>query len=534
MKKHFLFLYLTVYILNTAFAQTPLVKQWDKRFGGTFSDVLYSFQQTADAGYILGGRSLSGANGDKTQVTFGNSFDYWVVKTNALGVKQWDKDFGGTSDDYLYSLQQTADGGYILGGSSTSPLSGNKTQNTWGLSDYWIVKIDSLGNKIWDKDFGGTNNDYLHSIFQTADGGYLLAGYSSSDSSGDKSENTKGDFDYWIIKIDSSGNKQWDKDFGGTGDDELFSAVKTTDEGFLLGGYSYSDSSGDKTQNSWGMDDYWILKTDSLGNKQWDKNFGGTNHDALSSLRQAADGGYIVGGTSYSDSSGDKTQNTWDVSYDYWIIKTDSAGNKEWDKDFGGTGDEDLFGNIIQTYEGGYLMAGTSYSNVSGDKSEDNIGINQSWMVKTDANGNKEWDKTIFTNGYDQQGLVIETMEGCIVVANTTDGGVGGDKTEASRGIYDYWMIHLCDSALTTNLTPALSKGEGVSIAPNPASESVVISSEFGVNKIEIFNLLGKNILSASPSPSGRVGVGLLPNGLYIIKAYTEKGVFQQKLVINH
>ena len=527
-----------------------MVKKWDKRFGGTDSDVFNRFQQTKDGGYILGGYSGSGISGDKTQNAWGN-YDYWIVKIDSVGNKMWDKRFGGTGGDFLTSLQQTADGGFMLGGSSVSGISGDKTQANWdttGLTqDYWVVKTDSMGNKQWDKDFGGTNIDNLYSLQQTADGGYILGGYSRSGISGDKTQacwDTSSYYyyqgDYWIVKTDSLGNKQWDKNFGGFNVDKLTSLQQTSDGGYILGGFSYSDISGDKTQPSWYIYyyDYWIVKTDSSGNKQWDKDFGGTTDDELFSLQQTADGGYILGGYSNSGISGDKTQNTWG-NYDYWIVKTDSLGNIQWDKDFGGSKKDHDIGNISITADGGYLVAGTSYSNSNGNKTENNLGPEQMWIVKTDSLGIIQWDKTILTHGHEELSLAVQTKDGCFAVANYTKAPIGGYKTQpnwdTTNVTVDYWMIKFCDSTLTTNLTPALSEGEGVAIAPNPVNEEFKVqSSKFKVERIEIFNLLGETMICVSPSPSGRVRVGLLPNGLYIIKAHTEKSIFQQKLVIHH
>ena len=159
------------------------VKQWDARFGGNGHDRLYSMQQTSDGGYILGGYSYSGISGDKTQVLQGGN-DYWIVKVNTNGVKEWDANFGGSGFDLLYSLQQTSDGGYILGGYSNSGISGDKTQVSQGDNDYWIVKVNSSGVKEWDARFGGGSYDQLTSIQQTNDGGYILGGYSNSGISG--------------------------------------------------------------------------------------------------------------------------------------------------------------------------------------------------------------------------------------------------------------------------------------------------------------------------------------------------------------
>ena len=439
---------------HCAFAQNPLVKQWDKRFGGTNTDYLYSFQQTSDGGFILGGSSVSGTGGDKTQATWG-IYDYWIVKTDSLGTKQWDKDFGGIDNDQLYSVQQTSDGGFILGGYSSSGIGGDKIQATWGTWDYWIVKTDSLGNMQWNKDFGGTAYDYLYSIQQTSDGGFILGGCSGSGIGGDKTQATWGNGDYWIVKTDSLGNKQWDKDFGGFDTEFLLSLQQTDDGGYILGGYSNSGANGDKTQGIWGLNDYWIVKLDSIGNKIWDKDFGGTGNEELNSLSQTFDKGYITGGYSGSGISGDKSEALLDTNpsfgaRDLWLLKTDSLGNKTWDKKFGGLNTEDDLGNIIQTNDMGYLAAGTSYSNISGDKSENNLGREQSWIIKTDSLGNKQWDKTIHTDcglTDDELALVIQTNECCFVIAGFTWAGIGGDKTQASRGGLDYWMIKFCDTS---------------------------------------------------------------------------------------
>ncbi|MEP7168761.1 MAG: T9SS type A sorting domain-containing protein [Bacteroidota bacterium] len=539
------------------FGQNPLVKQWDKRFGGTDLDYLTCFQQTKDGGYILGGLSASAISGDKTQASWGGS-DYWILKTDSIGNKQWDKDLGGTNYDNLYSLQQTADGGYIIGGLSASGISGDKSQDNWDASqntvDYWIVKTDSIGNKQWDKDFGGISNDSFIEIQQTSDGGYILGGSSQSGISGDKSQNVwggAGDVDYWIVKTDSQGNKLWDKDFGGTNYDQLYSLQQTYDGGYILGGYSFSDISGDKTQDNWDASgntpDYWILKTDSLGNKQWDKDLGGTNADYLYSMQQTSDNGYILGGTSYSGISGDKSQANWDTSLsttDYWIIKTDSLCNKQWDKDFGGANTEDFY-SIFLTGGGGYLLSGDSYSPISGDKTETNLGIEQTWVIKTDSSGNKQWDKTIFTTGHDENGLAIKTNDGCYAMANWTIAGIGGYKTQPSWGGGDYWIIKFCDTTLTTNLTPALPKGEGVTIAPNPFTNEITITIQkhpepSGIKQTTFIvkNILGQTVFTFSKVPNFGKGfygqtlnLSFLSKGIYLLEATIDNERIVKKIV---
>ena len=472
MKKTFFILFFSFCILQLSFSQNPLSKKWDKRFGGTLHDRLHSLIETSDKGFLLGGGSDSPISGDKTQPNWGTGFDFWILKTDSAGIKLWDKRYGGTDGDDLYAMEQTADNGYILAGISNSEISGDKTQPDWDTvcsfysyckPDYWMVKIDSIGNKQWDKRFGGTNEEDLLAVHQTKDGGYILGGWSWSGINGDKTQLNCGTLDFWIVKTDSTGNKQWDKCFGGPDADYLNTLILTTDGGYLLGGPSFSDIGCDKTEYnrdtaiaSWSSD-YWIIKIDSLGNKQWDKTFGGTDWDELYSLQQTKDGGFILGGISRSDSSGDKTQNKWDpywFHHDYWIVKTDSLGNKEWDKDFGAIGDEYSFGNIFQTSDVGYLISGTSNSYISGDKTEDNLGNLQAWIIKTDSLGVKQWDKTIFTKGDDDfRCIAIQTHDGCYAIANPTWAGVGGYKTQPNwfptTNVYlDYWFVKFCECTL--------------------------------------------------------------------------------------
>src|SRR6185436_104985 len=193
-----------------------------------------------------------------------------------------------------YSIQQTADGGYILGGTSASDISGDKTENSNGSYDYWIIKTDSSGNIQWQNTIGGSDADLLISIEQTNDGGYILGGWSKSNISGDKTENTNGIEDYWIVKTDASGNIQWQNTIGGNNYDELCSIRQTIDGGYILGGTSGSDISGDKTENSNGTLDYWIVKTNSTGTIQWQNTIGGSAVDSIHSIQQTADGGYIM------------------------------------------------------------------------------------------------------------------------------------------------------------------------------------------------------------------------------------------------
>jgi hypothetical protein len=205
------------------FAQAP-PRQWDQSYGGDNGDNLYSVLPAPDGGYLLGGGSTSGANGNKTQPGRGY-YDYWVVKTDAGGNKQWDKTYGGTAEEEITSMVPTPDGGYLLGGWSYSGIGGEKSQASRGEADYWIVKVGADGQKQWDKRYGGSGLDYLRALVPAPDGGYLLAGTSYSGQGFDRSKPTRGGSDYWVVKLDANGNKLWDNRYGGEYWDELMAAV---------------------------------------------------------------------------------------------------------------------------------------------------------------------------------------------------------------------------------------------------------------------------------------------------------------------
>ena len=366
-------------------AQTAPAKLWDKTLGGNYGDGVSQVKQTSDGGYIVAGISDSNIFGDKSQNCRGGA-DYWVVKSDANGNKLWDKTFGNNRGDLLRSVQQTSDGGYILAGSSSSDIGNEKTQACIGNADYWVIKTDALGNKIWDKTIGGYTHDELTAVLQTSDGGYLLGGYSESGQGAGKSQPSRGYKDYWVVKLNASGTKVWDKTYGGSQDDVLNSMQATHDGGFILGGNSSSGIGNEKSEACRGNFDYWLVKIDGAGNKLWDKTFGGADQDFGGSVQQTHDRDFIIGGTSYSGTSGEKTQNLIGFS-DYWVVKVDGSGNKIWDKSFGGTLEESFI-NLQQTADRNFILGGYSGSGIGGNKTQANKGSGDYWLLKIDFNGN--------------------------------------------------------------------------------------------------------------------------------------------------
>jgi hypothetical protein len=420
-------------------AAQPVI-QWQATFGGTNYDQIDSVLQTADGGYLLGGYSESGASGNKTNGNFGLA-DYWIIKVNTNGIKQWEKGFGGSSNDFFHAVQPTGDGGYLLAGSSYSSVSGNKTNGNFGIADYWLVKVDANGNKLWERVYGGSQEDFVWAMQPAGNGAFVIGGESASGISGNKTNGNFGGYDFWLVKVDTNGLKLWEKEYGGTGDEYFYAILPTSDGGFLLGGESNSTASGNKSSSPWGRSDFWVVKVDANGNKQWDRVYGGTSGDWLECIVPTADGGYLLGGTSQSGASGSRTAASFGLA-DYWIIKVDQFGVEQWDRAFGGT-DNDYLDTMVPTSDGGFLLGGFSYSPASGNKSGTNYGREDYWLVKIDANGNKLWDQVYGGSDYDDLYTMLATSDSGQLLGGTSRSPVSGNKTNANFGDGDCWVVKL-------------------------------------------------------------------------------------------
>ena len=435
-------------------AQIPPPIQWQKDFGGSSTDDSYSLQQTTNGGYILAGYSTSGISGSKT-ITNNGPADVWLIQLDANGNELWEKSYGGTNAEVCSSIQNTKDGGYIFGGNSLSGASGNKSSTNYGSYDYWIMCLDSNGNKLWDNSFGGSGLDFLWSVQQNTNGGYILGGYSLSGVSGNKTTALFGSgfADYWVVCVDSNGNKLWEGDFGGTSSETLYTAIPTHDGGYLLGGESSSGVSGNKTNINYGTSDYWLVKIDANGNKLWDKAFGGSADEHLYDLQQTTDDGFILAGSSASGVSGNKTTPNFG-SQDFWIVRLDANGNILWQRSFGGSGD-DRPNSICQTSDGGYAIGGYSSSGVSGTKTSPNFGNQDIWVVRLDSAGNEVWENSYGGNGLDEISEIHQTQDGGFIFGGISASGVSGNKTVSNFGSDDYWVIKLAPErpTLSANLS---------------------------------------------------------------------------------
>ncbi len=358
----------------------------------------------------------------------------------------WDKTYGGTSGDALRSLSVTSDGGYLLGGFSNSGIGADKSETNRGSQDYWVVKTDADGNKQFDKTYGGSQSEWLSDAIQASDGNYLIGGYSYSPVDGDKTQPNHGVEDWWVVKTDNNGNKIWDKDYGSNSSDLFISFAEASDGGYLLFGSSNSMVGFDKSQPSKGGFDYWIIKINANGVKQWDKVIGGNKDDYLGAVLHDVNGGYFLAGQSLSSASGDKSQD--DIgSYDIWLVKIDDSGNKLWDRTYGGV-NLDVPLALAQSSSGDLLIGTYSDSKPSGDKSEGSRGFGtvDYWILKTDASGNKIWDQTIGSNSTDYLTEVKTMADGTFLLGGYTQNVKASyEKTQNGNGWKDMWLVKVDD-----------------------------------------------------------------------------------------
>ncbi|MFZ0390267.1 MAG: T9SS type A sorting domain-containing protein [Calditrichia bacterium] len=295
-------------------------EEWSNTFGGGEDEEGYSVLQSADGGYVFAGYTKS----------FGLGLnDVLLIKTDSSGNSQWIRTFGGAQDDEGYSLQKTVDGGYVIGGVTSSSGAGSR--------DMWLIKTDDTGVEEWNRTFGGFSSDGAWSVGRTSDGGYILTGWSLSNGPGFLGN-------AWLVKADSNGTEEWNRPFGGDDVDRGYSTMQTADGGYILTGYTSSFGAG--------LYDMLLIKTDSSGTEEWNKTFGGSGRDYGNSVQQTADGGYIVTGYTLSFGAGGD---------DLWVVKTDSDGNEEWSKTYGG-GSSDVGYSVQQVSDGGYIIAGHTLS----------------------------------------------------------------------------------------------------------------------------------------------------------------------------
>jgi uncharacterized protein YuzE len=461
--------FLVAIFTEYAYAQV----RFARTYGGTNNDGAYSVRQTSDGGYIVAGRTSSFGAG---------AWDFFLVKTDANGNVQWAKTYGQTNWDRAHFVQQTPDGGYIVGG-RISPV-------TAAIDDVLLIKTDANGNIIWAKTYGGSNDEDVFSFQQTSDGGYIVAGHTNSFGAGN--------FDIFLIKTDANGNLQWAKTYGGTGDDLAYSVQQTSDGGYIMAGRTGSFGAGGG--------DIILIKTDANGNIIWAKTYGGTSGDEAYSVQQTSDGGYIVAGRTGSFGAG---------GGDIILIKTDANGNIIWAKTYGGTSGDEAY-SVQQTSDGGYIMAGRTGSFGAGGG--DII------LIKTDANGN------IGSCG------IVRNASPTVTTPSVTVTSPSLTVTSPSLTVTSP-SLTVISPTLTVNAPCPLSDDNELGISESCQIASGLITpykggikvSKSGEFEVKVYNVSGVMVKSMKGKDELKIE---LSRGVYFVEVVSGGKVIREKVVI--
>ena len=481
-KRRMAFFFLTLLTTSQIANASAPDTLWTKTFGGFFDDYGYSIAPTRDSGFIITGWSSSFNTSDGP--------DVYLIKINSLGDTMWTRTYGGNSIDEGHSVVETKDGGYIITGETASFGS--------GMSDVYLIKTDSLGDTLWTKTYGETGNEIGQSVQQTQDNGYIITGTTESYGAGL--------YDVYLIKTDSLGDTLWTRTYGDTDCDEGRSVSKTSDNGFIITGYTHQNFS-----------DIYLIRTDSLGDTLWTRTYGGTNIDKGYSVFETLDSGFIISG--YTGSFGIGT-------YNVYLIKTNLSGDTLWTKTYGGT-DCNFNYTISPTRDSGFIITGWSSSFSTGDPDV--------YLIRANSSGDTLWTKTCGGSSWDEGRSGLETQDGGYIIVGTTYSfGVGLDcsnvyliKVKSEQGIEEGSELKVKSSELK--------------ISKNPFIRSTVVSYSIPVKEdvsLEVYDLSGRTVktLVNEEKEAGSYNISLnakgFPTGIYFMKFTAGVHKETQKLIL--
>ncbi len=509
---------LTLAILpSMSYAQIVPHIQWLQTYGGLRPDEGYSIVQTGDSGFVV-----AGYNGDTVEPGLpdyhGGFEDAWVLKLDNIGNVVWEKCLGGTAQEEANSVVQSGDGGYCVAiRTESSDDDVVETDSAYGGgSDGWIVKLSPAGKIQWSTVIAGTNWDDVYSLIQSNDGGYVAAGYTAS-TDGCVTGHIGGD-DAWVTKLNASGKIEWSKCYGGPGADWAQSIVQTPDHGYCFCGYT-SLNGNDVSGYHGGTQDAWVAKIDSIGNFEWGRCFGGDSTDWAASIATTSDSGFIVTGGTYSN-DGDVSGNHG--GSDAWVLKLSSKGDLQWQKYLGGsTFDKGWTGK--QTSDGGYIVGCMAMSN-DGDVTGNHGTRGDAWIVKLDASGTIQWQKCVGGSGLDAAFDIIQLTNGDFAFTGETESADG--DVLLYHGNEDMMVAILSNRSSVTDNSVTFSNG--ISLYPQPASSEITVGYDVPIPSekitIEVRNVLGIIVSQTQEETSDpghqetQLDLSHFPPGCYFVK----------------
>ncbi len=512
------------------YAQNVSVLQ-DKTIGGNQGDINETTTRVDNNMYVSV-TSSSNMYSERTVPLKGGQ-DQWILQldSNFTILNQISIGTAGFDYQYLYS------DGYALYsiGSSSSGISLDRTIPLKGTGDIWLLKLDTALNIVWQKSFGadsGASAQMMYQIPGTTD--FLIAGTSASPASIDKTDSSRGFTDYWVLKIDSAGNKIWDKTLGGNSYETLYDIVTDNAGNIYLAGTSMSDISGDKTEPAFNpgnfSNDIWVVKLDANGNKLWDKTLGGIDEEFYPSICLLNNSLYMGCG-SISPVSGNKTQANFVSSvYNVWLVKLQTTtGNIIWDKVYGGNGGEGIFN--IETMSNNIIFSAFSASNISGNKTENTNGGTDYWIVTLDSAGNIVWQKDIGGSQNDYLVNVSTTLSGTYILSGTSSSNISGNKTENSRGGDDVWLVKL-------SVVTGIIEHQTVRLFtyPNPVTGILHLDFDYTPVKnrtvVALYDMQGKEVYRSAAEQYNTIDLSKWANGTYVVQVlYNNKPVMSKKII---
>ncbi|MCU7613905.1 T9SS type A sorting domain-containing protein [Chryseobacterium sp. GMJ5] len=418
MKKHFLSALL---LCSAAFVSAQEVL-WQKDISSSTQDFLSQVTTTIDQQYLITGSSIQSKklSSESKQNT---GYDFHVVKLNQQGEEVWEKYFSGQNHDFLSATVATQEGGFLLAGTSFSGKSLDKKEDSKGGSDAWLIRLNEFGDELWQKTLGSVSDEEAKAVIQTTDLGFMVAGNVLNSSKG------YGSKDVWITKLDKNGKETSQLIIGGKGMDEVEKMIPTRDGGALLGIYSRSNVGGSKKTENFGEGDYWIIKLSKDGKVEWEKNYGGKGDDHLRTLALTTTG-YVIGGESRSERSGNKTVGI-EEGTDVWLIALNERGEELWQKSYSFKNRDVLMGmNVVKTGDEksskGILLGG--YTQAEGRMEADDETF---WMLYLDENGNEQWRKHVKGEKRQKEERLSDlklNRDGSIILAGTSAEELGKEN----------------------------------------------------------------------------------------------------------
>ena len=415
-------LYMSAVLLCTAAVLHAQDVVWQKDIKSSTQDFLSQVTTTIDQQYLITGSSIQSKK-ITSENKQNNGYDFHLVKLNQQGEEVWEKYFSGQNHDFLSATVATQEGGFAIVGTSYSNAGLDKKDNSKGGSDIWLIRINEFGDELWQKTLGTAQDEEAKAVIQTTDFGFFVAGNIQNAPKGFGSK------DVIVSKLDKNGKELSQIILGGKGLDEVEKMIPTVDGGALLGIYSRSNAGGSKKTENFGEGDFWVVKLSRDGKVEWEKNFGGKGDDHLRTLAMTSTG-FIVGGESRSERSGNKTVGI-EEGTDIWLISLNDRGEELWQKSYNFKNRDVLMGmNVVKTGDDktskGILLGG--YTQAEGRIESDDETF---WMLYLNQDGNEQWRKHVKGESRKKEERLSDiklNKDGSIILAGTSAEELGKEN----------------------------------------------------------------------------------------------------------